>query len=256
MCGIAGFWQPESLKIDSRLAIQKMTDAIKHRGPDGEGHWLDEEAGIALGHRRLAILDTSVAGAQPMFSPSGRYVVVFNGEIYNWRELRAEEERHGATWRGHSDTEVFLTLCDRLGLHEAVKRSAGMLAMAVWDRQNRSITLVRDRLGEKPLYYGWCGNTLLFGSELKALRAHPDWNGTIDRGAMTLFMRHNYVPGPHSIYEQVKKVPPGCMLTLHAGESGGLHWKDIGRRWKLLRPAARTRGVEAPMNWPMNLSAY
>ncbi len=213
MCGIAGFWQPDGLSSSAGDIIKRMTGAIAHRGPDDDGAWLDAAAGIALGHRRLSILDLSEAGSQPMESPSGRYVMIFNGEIYNWRGLRSEEDRHGAQWRGHSDTEVFLVLADRLGLSEAVKRASGQLAIAVWDKKDRTLTLVRDRLGEKPLYYGWCGATLLFGSELKALRAHPVWNGTIDRGAVALYMRHNYVPGPHSIYEQIRKLQPGCMIT-------------------------------------------
>src|SRR5690606_16516939 len=140
---------------DATEVIKRMTDALRHRGPDGEGFWLDPEAGSALGHHRLAILDLSPAGAQPMVSPSGRYVMTYNGEIYNWRELRTQEEGYGARWRGHSDTEVFLALCDRVGTERAVQASNGMFAMGIWDRLQRSLTLVRDRIGEKPLYYGW-----------------------------------------------------------------------------------------------------
>ncbi|MEO5800707.1 MAG: asparagine synthase (glutamine-hydrolyzing) [Gemmatimonadales bacterium] len=217
MCGIAGFWQSDGLMDGAQSVIQRMTDAIRHRGPDGEGHWLDAESGVVLGHRRLSILDLSPAGAQPMVSPSGRYVVTFNGEFYNWRELRAEEDRHGVSWRGHSDTEVFLAMCDRLGVVTAVERSAGMFAMAVWDRQERTLTLVRDRVGEKPLYYGWCNGVLLFGSELKALKQHPAWHGAIDRGALTLYFRHSYIPGPYSIFENVRKLPPGTLVTFRPG---------------------------------------
>lgn len=236
MCGIAGCWQPDGLTDDATAIIRRMTDAIAHRGPDADGHWIDPEAGIALGHRRLSILDLSPAGAQPMASPSGRYVMVFNGEFYNWRDVRAEEERYGAQWRGHSDTEVFLAACDRLGVVEATRRVAGMFALGVWDRQERTLTLVRDRVGEKPLYYGWSDGTLLFGSELKAIRAHPGWRGSIDRGALTLFLRHNYVPGPYSIYENVRKLPAGTTVTFRAG---GTHWPEPEPYWSLLEAAER-----------------
>lgn len=236
MCGIAGCWHPDGLNDDATSAVRRMTDAIAHRGPDGEGQWVDAAAGIGLGHRRLSILDLSPSGAQPMASPSGRYLLTFNGEFYNWRELRAEEERHGAQWRGHSDTEVFLSACDRLGVAEAVRRSAGMFACGIWDREARALTLVRDRLGEKPLYYGWASGMLLFGSELKALRAHPAWRGTIDRGALTLFLRHNYIPAPYSIYENAKKLPPGTMVTFRAG---GVAWPEPVPYWSLREVAER-----------------
>jgi asparagine synthase (glutamine-hydrolysing) len=215
-----------------------MTDAIRHRGPDGEGQWLDLEAGVALGHRRLSILDLSQEGAQPMASPSGRYVVTFNGEFYNWRELRAEEDRYGVSWRGHSDTEVFLALCDRLGVAAAVERSAGMFALAVWDRHERTLTLARDRVGEKPLYYGWCNGVLLFGSELKALKQHPAWRGTIDRGALTLFFRHSYVPGPYSIFENVRKLPAGTSASFRPG---GDHWPTPVPYWSARAVAEQGR---------------
>src|SRR5262245_15194586 len=155
MCGVAGFWEFGERSADPLREIRGMTGAIVHRGPDADGHWMDAESGLALGHRRLSILDRSEAGAQPMVSPGGRYVVSFNGEFYNWRDVRAVESEHGARWKGHSDTEVFLAACDRLGIRAAVERMHGMFALAIWDRQTRELTLVRDRLGEKPLYYGW-----------------------------------------------------------------------------------------------------
>jgi asparagine synthase (glutamine-hydrolysing) len=193
-----------------------MTDAIKHRGPDDEGQWLDSEAGVALGARRLSILDLSPEGHQPMVSQSGRWVVAFNGEIYNFRELRAIVESSGVRLRGHSDTEIMLASFERWGVRSAVERFAGMFAFALWDRAERALHLVRDRLGEKPLYAGWVGDVFLFGSELKALCAHPAWHGEVDRGAVALFLRHGYVPQPWSIYHGIRKVPPGAILTLTA----------------------------------------
>jgi asparagine synthase (glutamine-hydrolysing) len=217
MCGIAGFWQPSGLAAEARPVLGRMTDALRHRGPDDEGRWLDPAAGIALGFRRLSILDLSSEGHQPMMSASGRYVIVFNGEIYNWRDLRAEEQTHGARWRGHSDTEVMLAAIERRGLLPALEAMVGMWAFALWDRADRRLHLVRDRIGEKPLYWGWAGQVLLFGSELKALRAHPAWCGPIDRGALALFLRHNYVPAPYSIYQGVAKAPPAAVLTFSEG---------------------------------------
>jgi asparagine synthase (glutamine-hydrolysing) len=188
-----------------------MTDPLRHRGPDDEGQWLDEVAGIALGHRRLSILDLSPLGHQPMVSASGRFVIVFNGEIYNFAELRREEEGRGTRFRGHSDTEVMLAVIERLGLVAATQRLVGMFAFALWDRERGELSLVRDRLGEKPLYYGVQGGTLLFGSELKALRAHPAFHGKLDRGAVALFLRHNYIPAPYSIYQGIHKLAPAMI---------------------------------------------
>ena len=193
-----------------------MCAAIKHRGPDDEGIWYDENAGIGLGHVRLSVLDLSPAGHQPMHSPAGRYVIVFNGEIYNHLVLRRELEKlgHAPQWRGHSDTETLLAGFDYWGIEATVSRSVGMFAFAAWDRGSRSLTLGRDRIGEKPLYYGWQGDLLLFGSEIKALRAHPAFDAAIDRDALTLFMRHNYIPAPYSIYRGIRKVVPGALTTV------------------------------------------
>jgi asparagine synthase (glutamine-hydrolysing) len=218
MCGITGFLGRASAAADLEATVSRMSGAIVHRGPDDAAHWVDPAAGIALGFRRLAILDLSVEGRQPMHSAGGRYVIVFNGEIYNWRDLRKEEEAAGARWRGHSDTEVLLAAIERRGLEAAIKAAVGMFAFALWDRQERRLHLVRDRIGEKPLYYGWLGDTLVFGSELKALRAHPAWRGTVDRGALALFLRHNYVPAPYTIYEGVAKVVPARILAFRAGQ--------------------------------------
>jgi asparagine synthase (glutamine-hydrolysing) len=200
-----------------------MTDAIVTRGPDDAGAWFDEHNRVGFGHRRLSIVDLSPAGHQPMPSASGRYTIAFNGEIYNHNLLREELERAGRApaWRGHSDTETLLAGFDAWGIEATVKRSIGMFAFAVWDRETKVLTLCRDRLGEKPLYYGWQGRgegaVFLFGSELKALRAHPAFEGGIDRGALSLQLRHNYIPAPYSIYKGISKLPPGTLLTVALG---------------------------------------
>ena len=195
---------------------ERMAATLSHRGPDDSGSWADAAAGIALGHRRLSIIDLSPEGHQPMQSRSGRYVISYNGEIYNFREVRAELDRDGAVWRGHSDTEVMLAAFDAWGVEGALRRFNGMFAFALWDRHEHVLNLARDRLGEKPLYYGWMGNTFLFGSELKALRAHPSWAGNIDRNALAAYLRHNYVPAPHSIYQGIAKLPPAHLLRVRA----------------------------------------
>ena len=221
MCGITGFWDQAHQLTEAGLEpiVERMTEQIHHRGPDAGGVWCQATNGIALGFRRLAILDLSPTGHQPMISASGRYVIVFNGEVYNFAEMRAELDARGATFRGTSDTEVMLAALEAWGLEKAVKRFNGMFAIALWDRQEKTLSLIRDRLGIKPLYYGWFGRTLLFGSELKALRAHPAFQAEIDRDALALYLRHNYVPAPHSIYKGVKKLPPGNYLTLHLGDA-------------------------------------
>jgi asparagine synthase (glutamine-hydrolysing) len=220
MCGIAGYWHLTSKfrQEQSDGIITAMTDALVLRGPDSSGIWVDPEAGIALGHRRLAILDLSPEGAQPMLSRSGRYAIVFNGEIYNFGVLRAELNELGHEFRGHSDTEVMLAAITEWGVTAAVKRFIGMFAFALWDIQEQVLHLGRDRLGEKPLYYGWVGDTLLFGSELKALVAHPQWQGEIDRDALALFVRHGYIPAPHSIYQGIGKLPQGTIVSLPSSQ--------------------------------------
>lgn len=215
MCGFAGFLE---LSVASDVAgwpimLGRMGDAIRHRGPDGAGIWTDAEKGIGLVHRRLAILDLSPAGSQPMMSACGRYVVAFNGEIYNHLELRAALPQAPA-WRGHSDTETLLAAVAAWGLEETLLRCVGMFAFSLWDRETQTLTMARDRLGEKSLYYGWQGYTFLFGSELKALKAHPAFRAEIDRNALALLMRHNYIPAPYSIYQGIHKLLPGSLLTV------------------------------------------
>jgi asparagine synthase (glutamine-hydrolysing) len=224
MCGLAGFmggrWPAGE---GARPVLTEMIRRIGHRGPDHRGCWFDERR-IGLGHARLAIIDLSVAGDQPMLSGSGRYVIVFNGEIYNHLDVRRQLEEAGAsfTWRGHSDTETLLAAIETWGLTGALERFAGMFAFALWDRKEQRLILARDRVGEKPLYFGWHGRgrdaVFLFGSELKALVAHPQFDGEINRDALALFLRHNSIPAPYSIYRRVEKLAPGCFLTVSPDE--------------------------------------
>jgi asparagine synthase (glutamine-hydrolysing) len=214
MCGIAGFWGGELSAERSYEELTAMASALAHRGPDAEGFWVDAEAGIGLCHRRLSILELSPLGAQPMRSPSGRFTLTFNGEIYNFRALRAELAGRGLRFRGGSDTEVLLAAIETWGLVSALERSRGMFAFALWDQAERTLWLARDRFGEKPLYYGQPGAAFLFGSELKALRAHSLWRGEIDRDALALLLREQYIPAPHSVFRGVSKLMPGCALKV------------------------------------------
>lgn len=215
MCGLTGFVSCGPVdEQELRAQVCHMADQLIHRGPDDWGAWVDGEAGVALALRRLAIVDLSPAGHQPMVSSCGRYVMVFNGEVYNAPGLRRELEPCGRTFRGHSDTEAMLEAISEWGLDEAVKKFIGMFAIALWDRRDRVLHLVRDRLGIKPLYYGWCEKTFVFASELKALRAHPAFVADVNRDALALEMRHAYIPQPYSIYRGILKLPPACRLTL------------------------------------------
>lgn len=220
MCGITGFWQnPTSDEITLRQRAIDMASILSHRGPDDSGIWCDPDTGLAFGFRRLAILDLSPTGHQPMHSTDGRFVVIFNGEIYNYRELRDELERCGTRFRGTSDTEVILEGASRWGSEQVIPRLWGMFAIALWDRQERTLLLARDRLGKKPLYYSQMEGVFLFGSELKALRAHPAFHAEIDRDALVAYMRYGYVPAPYSIYKRVQKLPPGHYASIRAGQS-------------------------------------
>jgi asparagine synthase (glutamine-hydrolysing) len=216
MCGIVGFIDQaqQSDLATLETTVTCMSDRLHHRGPDSGGVWADAAAGVALGHRRLAIIDLSPQGHQPMHATNGRFVLVFNGEIYNFGALRSELHSLGHTFRGTSDTEVMLAAFSQWGIHVALARFVGMFSFAVWDRNERVLTLARDRLGEKPLYYGWMGHTFLFGSELKALRAHPAWCPSIDRDALALLVCYNYIPAPSSIYTTIRKLPPAALLSL------------------------------------------
>jgi asparagine synthase (glutamine-hydrolysing) len=217
MCGLTGYVVPDGFSGNAGEAmVVDMTSSLAHRGPDDTGTWVDGDAGIALGHRRLSVLDLSSAGHQPMISPSGRYVIALNGEIYNHLEIRSDLEKQTAppAWRGHSDTETLLAGIDRWGVDATLRRTVGMFAFALWDREARVLTLARDRIGEKPLYYGWQGDTFLFGSELKALRGHPAFQGGIDRDVLALNLQLGYVPAPWSIYRNLYKLLPGTCLEL------------------------------------------
>jgi asparagine synthase (glutamine-hydrolysing) len=242
VCGIAGILDLARGRSAEQLGaeVAVMTGSLAHRGPDDSGTWIDAPSGLALGHRRLAIIDPNPAGHQPMHSACGRYVMTYNGEVYNFRALRAELSE--VDYRGHSDTEVMLAAISRLGLARAVERFAGMFAFALWDRVERRLTLVRDRLGIKPLYYGRFGDLILFGSELKALRAHPEWRAEIDRSALATFLRHNYIPAPHSIFRGVLKLPPGTHLCIDLGRERALGAPQV--YWSARVQAER--GVEQP----------
>ncbi len=240
MCGFAGFIDLARCTPEETLLARAegMAARLCHRGPDGDGVWADAVAGLGLGHRRLAILDLSPAGHQPMVSADGRYVIAYNGEVYNFPELRAELEAEGMTFRGNCDTEVVVEAIAAWGLEAALGRMTGMFAFALWDKAERTLCLVRDRLGIKPLYWGRCGGHFLFASEIKALHAHPAWKATVDSDALAAYLRFGYVPSPRSIYIGINKLDPGTFLTLH--EKGE---PEIRRYWALreITRSARTR---------------
>lgn len=219
MCGIAGVLSTAP-DTDLHQVLTRMGLVQQHRGPDDAGVWAEDDAQFGLAHRRLSIVDLSQAGHQPMASAQGRYLIAYNGELYNHAALRAALEAQGqrVAWRGHADTETLLAAIECWGLRGSLQRAIGMFAIALWDRETRTLSLARDRLGEKPLYYGWQAGpgrrSFLFGSELSALRAHPDFRARVDRGALCLFLRHNHVPAPYTIYEGVSKLEPGCVLSV------------------------------------------
>jgi asparagine synthase (glutamine-hydrolysing) len=252
MCGVAGVFTPSGGDGAAlgRLA-RGMADTLAHRGPDDVGVWVDGAARVALAQRRLSILDLSATGRQPMSSASGRFAIVFNGEIYNHLELRRElgEPRAEAAglsgdppaWRGRSDTETLLAGFEAWGVEKALQKAIGMFAFALWDQQARTLMLARDRLGEKPMYYGWLGPSFVFGSELKAIRAHPAFDGVVDRGALALFLRYNYVPAPHCIYRGIRKLPAATILSV----SAAAREPQLSRYWSAREVAEA--GLAAPL---------
>ena len=241
MCGIAGFLDPKRRSGDNELKAlaASMAGALRHRGPDAQGVWADEAAGVALGHTRLSIIDLSPAGAQPMSSASGRFALAYNGEVYNAGELRAELERAGHTFRGHSDTEVMVEGFAEWGVRATVERLIGMFAFAAFDHATGTLTLGRDRLGIKPLYWGRVGGRIAFASELKALATLPDFAPGIDREALAAYLCTGYVPAPASIYRGIAKLEPGMLLAVGAdGETCG------ERYWSLLDVATRGQAMQ------------
>ena len=250
MCGVAGFLtsNPSALGCPEVIAT-RMAMAIKHRGPDDAGAWADKHSGIAMGHRRLSIVDLSSAGHQPMHSASGRYVLTYNGEVYNHERVRLELQADNAApvWRGHSDTETLLAAFERWGVEASLNRFVGMFAIALWDMQTRTLYLARDRFGEKPLYYGWVDTrnypTFVFGSELKALRAYPGFDNPVSREALALYMRFTYVPAPYSIYKSIFKLEPGCVISI----TGAVPQTLI----RPLRPPAKQDGLSLKRWWSL-----
>lgn len=241
MCGLVGFFGGEVDGVTGAQALlRQMSDRISYRGPDDSGHWFDPATGIGFGHRRLSIVDLSAAGHQPMHSSDGRYVVAYNGEIYNHLDIRRElESVSPVDWRGHSDTETLLRGFEQWGIKPTLERAIGMFAIALWDRQESTLTLIRDRMGEKPLYYGWQGSgddaVFLFGSELKALRAHPAFKAPVDRNSLYLLLSHGFIEAPHSIYQGISKVPPGCLLTISRARPEPV----VARYWDIEQVAMR-----------------
>ena len=257
MCGLAGFLTNNNNALANAAAIAKaMALTIQHRGPDDGGVWVDDQAGIALAHRRLSILDLSPAGHQPMASKSNRYVIAFNGEIYNHLELRRELEMMPQlpsilarditiiNWRGHSDTETLLAGFEAWGVEATLKKTVGMFAISLWDKEEKVLTLARDRMGEKPLYYGFQNNTFLFGSELKALKAHPEFLSEIDRDVLCLYLRHCYIPAPYSIYKGIKKLLPGTYVQVCLGDDAHSPSLTPKSYWRMEEVVAR--GIDNP----------
>lgn len=220
MCGFVGFLDASIHNYDSQAVLVSMNSKIAHRGPDDAGYWFDPNSGIYFGHRRLAIQDLSIAGHQPMISQDGRYTIVFNGEIYNHWSIRDKIslEKPGIIWRGHSDTETLLESISSWGIETTLREATGMFALALWDKQEGSLTFARDRFGEKPLYYGWQESALLFGSELAAIESHPKFTNILDRNALVDLLQFNSIPAPKSIFKNIFKLPPASTLTMHPSD--------------------------------------
>jgi asparagine synthase (glutamine-hydrolysing) len=244
MCGLTGFLQPSVTTTDTlRDQVMRMADTLAHRGPDDAGFWVDTPAGLAFGFRRLAIIDLSAAAHQPMLSADGRFVLVFNGAIYNFRDLRADLEKHGVRFRSTSDTEVLLEAAAFWGVESACRRLWGMFAIALWDRVDRILYLARDRLGKKPLYYADAGGVFLFASELKALRAHPAFDATISRDALAGYLRYGYVPAPYSIYQSARKLLPGHIALVRTEQP-----TEVRSYWDAGKVAQEGLGLRLDLN--------
>ncbi len=241
MCGVSGFYSNSFFSFSN--IINKMNEAIYHRGPDTSGVWENEKMGIAMGHQRLSIIDLSSAGNQPMKSSSGNLILTYNGEVYNHLEIRKDIERSlpSIKWKGNSDTETLLEALDLWGIEKTLKKIDGMFAFVVWSQKTHSLILARDRIGEKPLYYGWQGKgenkVFLFASELKALKAHPEFNNKIDRDAMTLQLRHNCIPAPYSIYKDIFKLLPGHYLEMKQSDLKNKLLPTTNKYWSLTNNA-------------------
>ncbi|MCF8099452.1 MAG: asparagine synthase (glutamine-hydrolyzing), partial [Desulfarculaceae bacterium] len=252
MCGFAGFIDSRSQRgrQDLEHICRAMNQTLAHRGPDDSGQWVDPGSGVALGHRRLSIIDLSPAGSQPMLSHDGNLVLAYNGEVYNFETLRrrlesADPELAGR-WRGRSDSEVLLQAIAAWGLEKALQEANGMFALALWDRRAKRLFLARDRMGQKPLYYGWAEGSLMFASELKALAPHPDFQGQMDRRALAAYVRHGYVPAPHCIFQGLRKLTPGCFICLDPTQRQVL--PEPQAYWSLGQ--AMARGLADPLTGP------
>ncbi|MDA8985313.1 asparagine synthase (glutamine-hydrolyzing) [Candidatus Pelagibacter sp.] len=252
MCGITGFYSKTSSIFDN--VILKMNSAIAHRGPDGNNSWQDKNSGIVFGHQRLSILDLSRAGSQPMLSGSGRFIITYNGEIYNHLEIRKDLKRINSSikWKSNSDTETLLEALEFWGIEKTLNKIIGMFAFGIWDKKYRILTLARDRMGEKPLYFGWQGKgnnkVFLFGSELKALKVHPEFNSEISRNAISLQLRHNYIPDPYSIYKDIYKLLPGHYLQLKENELKKNLLPNPKVYWSLIESAIYGNSNQLPLN--------
>ena len=239
MCGLTGFLYDSSIKFNNiSYQLRLMVDSISHRGPDDDGFWIDEKSRVAIGHRRLSVLDLSSAGHQPMHSSTGRYIIAFNGEIYNHLNLRERldiESNNSKMWVGHSDTETLLSCFEAWGVVATLKEISGMFAIALYDTNHNDFYLIRDRMGEKPLYYGWSGNVFLFGSELKSIKPFQGFSAEVDRNALALYLKYDYIPEPHSIYKDIRKLTPGSYLKISMNDNG---WSQkcpssIKRYWSM-----------------------
>jgi len=250
MCGIVGTWG-QTARMDD--GIRRAVGRMRHRGPDDSGFWTDDESAIAFGHARLSVLDLSAAGHQPMHSACEQWVIVFNGEIYNHLLLRDRLGDKAPTWRGHSDTETLLACFAAWGVDETLKSLHGMFAFALWNRHTRTLVLARDRFGEKPLYYGYLGSAFAFSSELKAMRELPGFAGAIDRGALALFLRHNYVPAPYSIFHNISKLPPGSYFELSEKAARRRELPTPQPYWSALKVAKY--GIEKPLDFESDTGA-